>query len=224
MLTKSFNFLSTLKENNYKEWFHENKPQYEEAKKEFETFVGALIHELTPLDKEIAYLEPKDCTFRIFRDVRFSNDKTPYKTNFGAFLAKGGGRKSEYGGYYFHLEPGRCMLGGGIWMPQPDVLKAVRQEIYDNVDEFLQILAEPRFVKHIGELDREYMLKTAPRDFPKDWPHIGLLKYKCYTVSKSLPDAMLSSPELLKETRAVYESVVPVMKFFNRAVEELRVG
>jgi uncharacterized protein (TIGR02453 family) len=222
MLTKSHAFLSLLKENNYKEWFHENKPLYDEAKKEFEDFVNTMIHEVSLFDKDIAHLEPKDCVFRIFRDIRFSNDKTPYKTNFGAFLAKGGGRKSEFGGYYFHLEPGTCMLGGGIWMPQPDVLKAIRQEIYDNVDEFLKILTEKEFKKHIGELDRDYMLKTAPKDFPKDWPHIDLLKYKCYTVSKALPDEMLSRPGLINELRTVFKSVMPVMKFFNRAIEDLR--
>ena len=140
MLEKSLAFLTVLKENNYKEWFHENKPLYEEAKKEFEPFVNILIQEIRSIDKEVGHLEPKDCIFRVFRDIRFSKDKTPYKTNFGAFVAKGGGRKSEFGGYYFHLEPDNCLLAGGIWMPQPDILKAMRQEIYHNIDEFLEIL------------------------------------------------------------------------------------
>ena len=116
MLEKSFAFLTILKENNYKEWFHENKAMYEEAKKEFEAFVGQLIKETSAIDKEIGFHEPKDCIFRIFRDIRFSPDKTPYKTNFGAFLARGGNRKSEYAGYYIHFEPGRGMAGGGIWI------------------------------------------------------------------------------------------------------------
>ncbi|HEY4785942.1 MAG TPA: DUF2461 domain-containing protein, partial [Bacteroidales bacterium] len=158
MLEKSLSFLTVLKDNNYKEWFHENKPLYEEAKKEFESFVSLLIKEIKAIDGDIGYPEPKDCIFRIFRDIRFSNDKTPYKTNFGAFMAKGGNRKSEYGGYYFHLEPGNSLLAGGIWMPQPGILKAIREEIFHNIDEFLAIIESKEFKKQFGELDREYML------------------------------------------------------------------
>lgn len=222
MLTKSMEFLSLLKENNYKEWFHENKPFYEEAKKEFEEFVALLIKEVKLIDAEIGYPEPKDCIFRIFRDIRFSNDKTPYKTNFGAFVAKGGNRKSEYGGYYFHLEPGNALLAGGIWMPQPDILKAIREEIYHNADEFLTILSDKEFKKHLGELNQEYMLKTAPKDYPKDWSHINLLKYKSYTVSKALPDEIISGPKLLGEVHTVFKSIMPINKFFNKVIEDLR--
>ena len=145
-----------------------------------------LIAELKQMDKTISHLEVKDCTFRIFRDVRFTTDKTPYKINFGAFMARGGGRKSEFGGYYFHLEPGSCMAGGGVWMPQPDILKAMRQEIYMNPEEFLEIIQSPDFNKQFDGLFQEYKLKTAPKDFPKDWPHIEWLKYKSYATGKPI--------------------------------------
>jgi uncharacterized protein (TIGR02453 family) len=222
MLEKSIAFLSVLKENNYKEWFHENKPLYDEAKKEFEAFVAILIKEVKLIDNEVGYPEPKDCIFRIFRDIRFTNDKTPYKTNFGAYIAKGGSRKSEYGGYYFHLEPGNSLLAGGIWLPQPDILKAVREEIYHNTDEFLAILSDKEFKKHLGSIDGDYMLKTSPKDYPKDWPHIELLKHKSYTISKALPQDIMDSEKLLDEVRVVFKAIFPINKFFNRVIEDLR--
>jgi len=222
MLEKSLSYLALLKENNYREWYHENKFIYEEAKKEFETFVLSLIKEVKMIDNEVGYPEPKDCIFRIFRDIRFSPDKTPYKTHFGVFIAKGGNRKSEYGGYYFHLEPGNALLAGGIWQPQPDILKAVREEIYHNVDEFLAILSDKEFKKQLGNLNQEYVLKTSPKDYPKDWPHIELLKYKSFTVSKAVPDDLLHSPKLMDEISAVFKAIMPVNKFLNKVIEDLR--
>jgi TIGR02453 family protein len=222
MLEKSLSFLTVLKDNNYKEWFHENKPLYEEAKKEFEDFVGLLIKEIKLIDNEIGYPEPKDCIFRIFRDIRFSNDKTPYKTNFGAYIAKGGSKKSEFGGYYFHLEPGNSLLAGGIWLPQPDILKAIREEIYHNTDEFLAILTHKEFKKHLGSIDGDYMLKTAPKDYPKDWPHIELLKHKSYTVSKALSQELFTNGKLLDEVSTVFKAIMPLNKFFNRVIDDMR--
>ena len=222
MLEKSLSFLTVLKDNNYKEWFHENKPLYDEAKKEFEAFVAILIKEVKLIDNEVGYPEPKDCVFRIFRDIRFSKDKTPYKTNFGAYIAKGGSRKSEFGGYYFHLEPGNVLLAGGIWLPQPDILKAVREEIYHNSDEFLAILSDKEFKKHFGSLDQEYMLKTSPKDYPKDWPHMELLKHKSYTVSKALPQNLILSEKLMDEVRAVFKAMMPMNNLFNKVIEDLR--
>ena len=222
MLEKSLSFLTLLKDNNYKEWFHENKPLYDEAKKEFEAFVAILIKEVKLIDNEVGYPEPKDCVFRIFRDIRFSKDKTPYKTNFGAYIAKGGSRTSEFGGYYFHLEPGNALLAGGIWLPQPDILKAVREEIYHNSDEFLAILSDKEFKKHFGSLDQEYMLKTSPKDYPKDWLHIEFLKHKSYTVSKALPQNLILSEKLMDEVRAVFKAMMPMNNLFNKVIEDLR--
>jgi uncharacterized protein (TIGR02453 family) len=222
-LEKSLDFLSLVKENNYKEWFHVNKPLYDEAKSEFEGFVNNLIKEVYSIDKEIGYPEPKNCIFRIFRDIRFSPDKTPYKSNFGVFLAKGGNRKSEYGGYYFHLEPENCMLAGEIWMPQPDILKAVREEIYHNIDEFLTIINSAGFKKHFSGIDTDSVLKNAPKDYPKDWPQIEYLKFKSYTVSKIVPEEIVRKGEgLLKEVHEVFSAMAPLNRFFNRVIEDIR--
>ena len=113
-------FLTLIKENNNREWFHENKALYNQAKNDFEVFVNLAINEISKFDKSIVSVDAKDCIFRIFRDVRFSKSKMPYKANFGAFIIKGG-KKSPMAGYYIHVEPGNSFLAGGIYMPPADV-------------------------------------------------------------------------------------------------------
>jgi uncharacterized protein (TIGR02453 family) len=222
MLTDNLQFLSALKENNTKEWFDLNRDWYQKTRKSFEAFVGKLIPELIKMDKEIGSLEVKDSVFRIFRDVRFSPDKTPYKSHMGAFVAKGG-RKSRLGGYYFHMEPGNSVLAGGIWMPDAPVLKALRSEIYSYPEEFRAILDSKGFKKHFGELDKDMgLLKTAPKDFPKDFPEIDLLKYKSYTVSKSIPNNLFEDEKkLIAECVEVFGELKHFNAFFNRAINEM---
>ncbi|MEO6329933.1 MAG: DUF2461 domain-containing protein, partial [Ginsengibacter sp.] len=133
-------FLKTLAKNNNKIWFDEHRSNYLAAKSDYENFVSALIKKVGNFDLDIKELQPKECTFRINRDIRFSKDKTPYKTNMGASLNRGG-KKSIYAGYYFHLEPGnKSFAGGGLWMPVAPELKKVRQEVDYNFDEFTDIL------------------------------------------------------------------------------------
>jgi uncharacterized protein (TIGR02453 family) len=222
MINDTLSFLSALKENNNREWFDMNRDWYQQAKKNFENFVSKLIPEVHAIDHEIGVPEVKDCTFRIFRDIRFSNDKTPYKTNMGAFLAKGG-RKSQFGGYYFHLEPGSSMLAGGIWMPEADTLKAIRSEIYNEIDEFKSIILSPTFKKQFVTFDSEgVMLRSAPKDFPKEFPDIELLKFKSYTVSKAIDETLVEDEQkLLKVCLEVFKALKPVNTFFNRAIQEM---
>jgi len=218
MISKQLvSFLETLKDNNNREWFQKNKTWYEEVKTEFEAFTVKLIATVGKIDKEVAYLEPKDCTYRIYRDTRFSPDKTPYKTNFGAYLVRGG-KKSGLAGYYFHIEPGLCLLAGGIYMPMPDVLKKIRQEIYENIDEFLEIIRNPEFVKHFGNINDESKLKTAPKEFPKNFPHMEYLKFKNYSVAKNLSLRTLQSNKLLNEIEVVFGALVPLNKFLNQVL------
>ena len=210
-------FLESLKKNNNREWFEKNKSWYDEAKKEFDNFTAKLITVVGKIDKDIAYLEPKECTFRIYRDIRFSPDKTPYKTNFGAYLVKGG-KKSNFAGYYFHIEPGSNMLAGGIYMPMPDILKKLRMEIYENIDEFLEIVENPTFIKHFGQIDDDAKLKSPPKDFPNDFPHIEYLKFKNYSVAKNLSSQMIHSNKLMDEVITVYTVLKPLNKFLNNAL------
>ncbi|NJO69133.1 MAG: DUF2461 domain-containing protein [Bacteroidetes bacterium] len=170
MLKDILNFLSVLKENNHKEWFDENRDWYQKTKKNYELFAGRLIQEILKFDKNIGTPEVKDCVFRIFRDVRFSNDKTPYKTHMGVYVAKGG-RKSILGGYYFHMEPENSVLAGGIWMPQAPVLKALRSEIYSYTDDFKGIINSKSFKNILKSLIPtwvccEQRLKIFPKTSP----------------------------------------------------------
>jgi len=128
-------FLTTLKENNNRDWFNKNKKWYQRSIEEFEVYVNCLIGEIQKFDVDIRFLAAKDCIFRIYRDIRFSKDKSPYKTNFGAFIVKDG-RKSGNAGYYLHIEPGSSFLGGGIYMPPAETLRVVRKEIFENTKEF----------------------------------------------------------------------------------------
>jgi uncharacterized protein (TIGR02453 family) len=217
MDTKSIlSFLEELSENNSREWFAENKPKYENAKIEFEKFVTGIITEFGKIDKEIAYLEPKNVTYRIYRDTRFSSDKTPYKTNMGAFLVKGG-KSSGNAGYYFHIDPAGCFVAGGMYMPMPDVLKKVRREIFDNIEEFIEIIENKNFKKHFPKLDEDSKLKSFPKDFPKNFEHIDYLKYKSYTFSKPISYNTLNSKNLLNEILRAFTALVPFNKFLNTA-------
>ena len=220
MLSPSiYEFLLELRENNNRDWFQANKSKYETAKKDFELFVELSIEQIKEIDPNIAGLNAKECIFRIFRDVRFSNDKRPYKTNFGAFLTKGG-RKSKYGGYYIHIEPEQSFLGGGCYMPAANVLKANREEIYHNPEEFIGIVENPEFVKHYPELYGE-KLKSAPRGFPKDFEHIGLLNYKHYAVGKTISDEIVNSEKFSKEIIKAFTALYPLNRFLNRIAEDM---
>jgi uncharacterized protein (TIGR02453 family) len=219
MLEKSFSFLRLLQKNNTREWFHSHKDIYNEAKQEFESITEVLIHEISSFDKDISGLTAKDCIFRIFRDVRFTLDKSPYKTNFGAWMAKGG-KKSLFAGYYFHIEPNESILAGGIYMPPAPVLKAVRNEIFQHIDEFNDIISEKNFVSHFGGFSGE-KLKTAPKGFPKDFKEIDLLKFKNYTVIESKSDQYMMNNSLLKDLKESYKRMHRLNKFLNEAIKEV---
>ena len=180
MLHKSsLDFLKKLKKNNNREWFNANKKLYEDAKYDFEIFVFELIQKIAEFDESVSGLEPKNCIFRIYKDVRFSKDKSPYKTNMGAFICKGG-RKNNAAGYYIHLSPGECFLAGGLYMPMPDKLLDVRNRIASNYKAFVKIVQDKEFKKYYGELWQGDKLKTAPKGFDKEHPAMEYLKLKSF--------------------------------------------
>lgn len=211
-------FLTDLSKNNTREWFQDNKTRYHLAKDEFEEFISRLLPKLALIDKGLAGLEASQCVFRIYRDVRFSNDKSPYKTNMGAAMTKGG-RKSPYATYYFHVEPGNIFAGGGIWMPEAPVLKAMRQEVYYNIAEFKEILNAPSFRKYFDGISGD-KLKRPPRDFPSDLPDVDLLMYKSYVTATQLEAVTLDSPEFTEHLLDVYRAMYPFNSFINRALTE----
>jgi uncharacterized protein (TIGR02453 family) len=221
MISKdTFQFLKQLKQNNYKEWFDQNRTAYTTAKKEFETFIDKVILGIAAFDREASQTTAKASIFRINRDVRFSNNKDPYKTNIGAFMAKGG-RKGINAGYYIHIEPGNCFLAGGIYMPSGPMLKAIREEIYHSIDEFREIVTHPVFVKHFGNRIGEDPVKSAPRGFPADFPEVEYLKYRSYTVLKNEADTVYQKPSFMDEVITVFHAMEPYNRFLNRAVEEV---
>ncbi len=209
-------FLIDLQFNNNRNWFKENNERYLKAKGEFEQFIDLLIPELKQLDDSIDISSSKESIFRIFRDVRFSKNKEPYKTNFGAFLAKGG-RKSSYAGYYIHIEPDRSFVGGGIYMPEPRILHSIRTEVYENIEEFKRIINNQNFKKYYSEIYGD-KLKMSPKGFPKNFPDIDLLKYKHYAVTYTVNNSFWSGKEVIETLMDVFRAQYPFNQFLNRAV------
>jgi uncharacterized protein (TIGR02453 family) len=217
--TATIKFLKDLKKNNTKEWLDANRKAYESAKKNFEGLVEAVIKKYGEKDEDITSLKPKDCMFRINRDIRFSKDKSPYKTNFGAFINKGG-KKSIYAGYYFHCEPGQNFVGGGLWMPMPDALQKVRQEIDYCFDEFSKIIKNKKFKTIYGDVYRgEGMtLSRPPKGYSDDNPAIEFIKMKSFIAMQKLDDADLTDKNLTKKISDAFEALQPMVKFINRAL------
>ncbi len=209
-------FLKELKENNNRDWFNENRKKYETAKIEFESLINNLIPKVYKFDPEIGSLTAKQCVFRIFRDVRFSKDKSPYKVNMGGFMSKGG-RKGFHSGYYVHIEPGKSFLGGGVYMPPTDVLKKIRQEIMYNVDEYKKIINNAAFKKIFTQMEGD-KLKRPPKDFPSDFPDIELLKYKSYVVLNEIKDKDILSKNFENYIIDVFKTMYPLNPFLNRAL------
>lgn len=217
-MTKSIiPFLKELSRNNNKEWFDANKKQYEKAKMELSELVQELINGIKKFEPELGALQPKDTMFRINRDIRFSNDKSPYKTNMGAWISAGG-RKSNRAGYYIHIEPGKSFLAGGKHIPEGDELKAIRQEIDYNFEEFDKIINATEFKKLFGgKLDGD-KLKTVPKGYEADNPAIEYLKMKSFIAYRDLKDKDIESPALSKEALHAFKMMKPLNNFLNRAI------
>ena len=211
-------FLRDLGKNNNKEWFDENRKRYETERKRFIEFIQQTIDTIAKFDKSIAGVEASKSIFRINRDIRFSNDKSPYKTNFGASIKKGG-KQNRFVGYYVHLQPGQIFAGGGLYAPEPDALKAVRDEIYFNLPEFEKILNHKTFRSEFSGLDDIEKLKTAPKGYEKDHPSIPYLQHKHFVVSRGFTDAEATSPDFPKQLEKLFKAQQPFVDFVNRAID-----
>ncbi len=211
-------FIENLAKNNNKPWFDKNRDNYAVAKADFEAFVTGILDGLSKIEPALKEQTHKDCIFRIFRDVRFSKDKTPYKAHFGAFFSKGG-RKFPGAGYYVHIEPGgKSFAGGGLWQPEPPLLKAVRQEIDYSFKEFKSIIDDKKFKKLFPKIDGE-QLKTLPQGYAADNPAIEYLKMKSWTVGRPLTDADLTDKKFSKKVLDTFSAMKPFIDFLNRSVE-----
>lgn len=221
MIEKStLKFLQDLKKNNNREWFEINKSRYLEAKSDMENLTWKLIKGLSEQDTEIANsnLNTKSCMFRIYRDVRFSKDKSPYKVNMGASFNVGG-KKVHNAGYYFHLQDKNVFIAGGVWMPESKDLKLIRDRISTNIHEFEKILKNKSFVKFFPDgLDREEQLKKVPRGYNENNPAAEYIKLKSFTISHFIPDDLVFKKELIKYILTGFKAMQPFIKFLNDAV------
>ncbi len=209
-------FLSELERNNNKPWFERNRASYDEARQLFEELVIALIVEIGKFE-DLAGLMPKDCIFRINRDLRFSKDKSPYKTAMSAVIGPGG-KKHTGLPYYVHLEPrGRSMLGGGHYMPTPAQLAKWREAVDEDAARLNKIIRHKNFVSTFGSLEGD-KLKSAPKGYSPDHPEIELLRLKQMLVTRRLTDKEVLSPGFVKETAKVFKTMKPFLDYLNQSL------
>ncbi len=209
-------FLKNLKKNNSREWFQDNKESYEEAKHSFVFITAKLISEISKFDSTVKDIDPESAVFRIYKDVRFSKDKSPYKTNFGAYIAKGG-KKSSFPGYYIHIEPNESMAAGGIYMPPADVLLKLRNFMSENYKEAEKIMKSKKFSEIFPSMydDR---LKTVPKGFSKEHPAAELLKYKSFIFSSMIDDDSVNSEKLTDDVLKKFKVIYEWNRFLQKAV------
>ncbi len=212
-----FDFLIQLTLNNNREWFNNNKDTYLQAKSEFERYINYLIQDIHSIDAAVGFPQAKDCIFRIYKDVRFSKDKLPYKNHFGAYIALGG-RKSPYAGYYIHIEPDNSFIAGGLHSPQPDQLKLVRTRILEEAINYKTIIEDKNFCKLFDHVIGD-KLKTAPKGFDKNNPNIHLIRYKSYTVMMPLSDDLIQSDNLYETILSSFKTMFPFNNFLNKAIK-----
>lgn len=221
-------FLQRLAANNNREWFLEHKDEYENAKKVFESFTERLIEKVGEFDSSVQGLKVSDCTYRIYRDVRFSKDKSPYKTHMGCYICRGG-KKSGYSGYYFHVAteqsdsyPSGHMLAVGDYCMDPKALQVLREDIMDGEGDFENILKTK--VDKCFHLDESFRMKRPPKGFDENTPNIDLIKYKvyCLTFEPNMDDIL--SPDLLENVVQKFRSAKPFLDYINRAIEYVKEG
>ena len=220
------NFLKDLQKNNTREWFNENKQRYQQAQQKWNDFCMELIYEVGKFDPSIAKLTLRDCTYRIYRDTRFSNDKSPYKTHFGVFLCPGG-KKSMHAGYYFHLGTGGSnnypdgfMIASGNYCYEPRTIKLLHEDICYGWDEFRDNVigkADPRF-----EVDMEGALKRVPREFPADAPYADWMRLKNFCLNMYVDKKFVTAPNLAQRLAEIFCTSKPFNDYINRAVDFAR--
>jgi len=227
-MNEILNFIRDLSANNNKEWFTANKARYQEVLGIWYSFCEQLIAAIGQYDPDIARLTIKDCTYRIYRDTRFSNDKTPYKTHFGVFLAKGG-KKSMHAGYYFHIGTGDGdeyphyhMLAAGNYCYEPQAIKILREDISYGWDDFkasVLDVADPAFI-----VDMDGALKKVPKDYPADAPYADFMRLKSYSLYTRVDDQFILRPDLADRVARMFQTTKLFNDYINRAVDYVREG
>jgi len=213
-----YTFLKEIAQHNDREWFHAHQPEYKAARASYEAYVQEMILRIAAFDPSVAYQTPKTCIYRFARDTRFSNDKSPYKRHFGAFVCSHG-RKSYRGGYYLHLEPGNSLIAGGSWCPPAPLLKHIREMIVDDIDHFRSIVEAPDF-HALFPVVGEDLVKTTPKGFPKDFPYPEYLRPRLYTVWHPIPDTLVSEPDSQDRIEQMFRTMAPLNAFLNEIFDD----
>lgn len=213
-------FLKDLKANNNRDWFLDNKKRYEGVKKEYHQLTAELLDCMKPLDPSLELLEVKNCVFRINRDIRFSKDKTPYKTHLGIWLSSGA-KNAETAGYYLQIDAENPFVGGGIYCPQPEQIQKIRKEINFFYDDLVALTSNQDFVSIYKMLNRDEnsTLKNPPRGYEKDHPAIEFLKLKSYTATQKIPVQLLTQKDFIPLMAQKMIALKPLNDFINRALE-----
>lgn len=219
-MKKVLDFLAELRLNNNRDWFEANKGRYREANETVNAFAEELIAAIGEFDPSVRGLTVRECSYRIYRDTRFSKDKTPYKTHIGVYICPGG-KKSGNAGYYFHIEPqgdgllGHHLLSSGIYMPEPKVLKSIRDEIFDNGDEVEKAIKKAKGFR----LDKSNSLKRTPTGYPADSKYDEYLKLKDFYLEKPVDDEYILGDDLVKRAAADFRLTYDFISLMNRAAE-----
>ena len=215
---QTFDFLTDIVDNNNRDWFLANKDRYEQARENVVDFTGQLLKLMHKVDANVSEdLDPKKCVMRIYRDIRFSKNKTPYKTNFGISIPT---NSSKLGGveYYMHVQPGKSFIAGGYWMPEANHLKAIRQEIDYNASAIKAIIDAPEFVKLFGDFRSQDQLKTIPREYSADNENIDLLKLKSFVVTHQIKDKDMMKANTAEYIAGVCNKIYPLNVFLRNAL------
>jgi len=211
----TLDFLREIQSNNNRDWFIRNKAAYTTARENFEQFIQEVINKIIGFDPIMKGLEVKSCVYRFNRDIRFSNDKSLYKTHFGAFIVKGGKKNGDkYGGYYLHIEPGKSIIAGGAYMPPSPWLSAIREKIDEEPEKFIKLIKNKEFIKYFGKLTGD-KLKKAPKGYPSDHPNLELLKFKSYLVVNEVTDKFVLSDGFFDHVISVSMAMKPLNDFVN---------
>ena len=216
--TSTLKFLTSLAQHNSKEWFDANRPSYEDAKENFLMLVAEVIKGISSFDAAFEVLQPKQCVFRINRDVRFSKNKQPYKNNMAGYFNKDG-KKGVGAGYYLHVEPGNSFIAAGVWMPEPAFLASIRQEVDYNFAEWKKITAAPGFKKNFAAgLDRSDVLVRTPKNYREDNVAIEILKLKSFVARKAFGDNEVLDKKFASSVTSAFKTLQPMVNFLNRAL------
>lgn len=213
-----FDFLSELEKNNNREWFKANRLLYDKALLNIQEFTNELIARIALFDYSLANETAKTSLFRIYRDVRFSPNKNPYKLHFGIYMVKGG-KSSPFAGYYLHIQNNASEVVGGIWSPEKDILSKVREEIYYEPETFLSVLNNPEFSKTFKDLLEIDVLKKTPKPYPSDFQYVDLLKHKHYCIGKSFTNQEILDKDFINKCTGTFKLMFPFNEYLNTIIQ-----